>query len=281
MVFKWKDDHTPLILSLKKDQQCLWNTKAETYKNKVHRENALKEIVKELNIQDVTVEDIKLKIKTIRTRYSSELTKVNKSVKSGTGPADVYVPKLFWYKQADTFLHAVCIPRSSTGIAVPQRKRALSPQNHAEDDTEEGNDPDIEDTPEATGDSLPAVTNDGIVSNNETQLSQQSKRSRNTPSSSRRLNLPGISAVERAIDKLGTIASHNIETDNEFDHFCRSLAVQLKKMPLDRALICQTKLQNVMTEERMYLLTMEYAWSITIHLQLFHHSIPCTQAIVT
>ncbi|KAF5308939.1 hypothetical protein FQR65_LT00021 [Abscondita terminalis] len=154
---------------------------------------------------------------------------------------------------------------------VPQRKRALSPQNHTEDDTEEGNDPDIEDTPEATGDSLPAVTNDGIVSNNETQLSQQSKRSRktipeanlNTTSSSRRLNLPGISAVERAIDKLGTIASHNIETDNEFDHFCRSLAVQLKKMPLDRALICQTKLQNVMTEERMYLFRMEHALSNT------------------
>ncbi|KAF5278920.1 hypothetical protein FQR65_LT15495 [Abscondita terminalis] len=227
MVFKWKDDHTPLILSLMKDRQCLWNTKAETYKNKVHRENALKEIVKELNIQDVTVEDVKLKIKTIRTRYSSELTKVNKSVKSGTGPDDVYVPKLFWYKQADTFLHAVCIPRSSTGTAVPQRKRALSPQNHTEDDTEEGNDPDIEDTPEATGDSLPAVTNDGIVSNNETQLSQQSKRSRktipeanlNTTSSSRRLNLPGISAVERAIDNLGTIASHYIETDSDsFDH---------------------------------------------------------------
>ncbi|KAK9727948.1 Alcohol dehydrogenase transcription factor Myb/SANT-like [Popillia japonica] len=125
MVFKWKDDHTPLILSLMKDRQCLWNTKAETRKNKVYRENALKEIVKELNIQDVTVEDIKLKIKTIRTRYSSELTKVNKSVKCGTGSDDVYVPKLFWYKQADTFLHAVCIPRSSTGTALKIKYEGL------------------------------------------------------------------------------------------------------------------------------------------------------------
>lgn len=75
--------------------------------------------------------------------------------------------------------------------------------------------------------------------------------------------MPGIPAVERAIDKLGTIASHNIETDNEFDHFCRSLAVLLKKMHLDRALICQTKLENVMTEEHMYLFRMEHALSNT------------------
>jgi hypothetical protein len=35
MVFKWKDDHTPLILSLLEDRQCLWNTKVPEYKNKV------------------------------------------------------------------------------------------------------------------------------------------------------------------------------------------------------------------------------------------------------
>ncbi|KAF5286535.1 hypothetical protein FQR65_LT12539 [Abscondita terminalis] len=121
-------------------------------------------------------------------------------------------------------------------------QKALSPQNHTEDDTEEGNDPDIEDTPEATGDSLPAVTNDGIVSNNETQLSQQSKRSRKTipeanlniTSSSRRLNLPGISAVERAIDKLG-FTQHkrlimNLITSAEV------LVVQLKKKCLYQCL---------------------------------------------
>jgi hypothetical protein len=35
MGFKWKDDHTPLILSLMEDCQCLWNTKVPEYKTKV------------------------------------------------------------------------------------------------------------------------------------------------------------------------------------------------------------------------------------------------------
>lgn len=40
-------------------------------------------------------------------------------------------------------------------------------------------------------------------------------------------------------------------TEDEFDLFCRSLAVQLKRMPLHRALICQQKLQEVMVQERL------------------------------
>jgi hypothetical protein len=45
----------------------------------------LEEMVKQLNIPDLTQEDVKLKIKSIRSRYSSELAKVLKSKKSGAG----------------------------------------------------------------------------------------------------------------------------------------------------------------------------------------------------
>jgi hypothetical protein len=62
-------------------------------------------MVKELNIPDLTPEDVKLKIKPIHSRYSSELVKVLKSEKSGAGRDDIYIPKLFWFKQADLFLH--------------------------------------------------------------------------------------------------------------------------------------------------------------------------------
>jgi hypothetical protein len=43
-------------------------------------------MVKELNISDVTPEDVKLKIKTIRTRYSYELGKALKSEKKWCWP---------------------------------------------------------------------------------------------------------------------------------------------------------------------------------------------------
>jgi hypothetical protein len=52
--------------------------------------------VVELNLDGVTIDDLKFKIKTIRTRYASELSKVQNSLKSGAGTDDVYIPNLFW-----------------------------------------------------------------------------------------------------------------------------------------------------------------------------------------
>lgn len=74
--------------------------------------------MEELNLDGVTIDDLKAKIKTIRTRYASELSKVQNSLKSGAGTDDIYIPKLFWYKQADTFLRSVCVPRRSTSTQV-------------------------------------------------------------------------------------------------------------------------------------------------------------------
>jgi hypothetical protein len=72
-----------MVLDLLINQECLWDVKSENYRNRHIRDKALEEMVKELNIPDVTPEDVKLKIKKIRTRYSYELGKVLKSEKSG------------------------------------------------------------------------------------------------------------------------------------------------------------------------------------------------------
>lgn len=62
--------------------------------------------------------------------------------------------------------------------------------------------------------------------------------------------------MEQAIDKLQNISDQCQEPeDDEFDLFCKSLACQLKKMPLERALVCQGKLQSVMTQERLHQIT--------------------------
>ncbi|GFG31239.1 hypothetical protein Cfor_06767 [Coptotermes formosanus] len=59
-----------------------------------------------LSFPVLTVEDVKLKIKTIRTRYAAELAKLINSENSGAGLHDMYVPKLFCFKQAHSFLLA-------------------------------------------------------------------------------------------------------------------------------------------------------------------------------
>jgi len=64
---------------------------------------AYKTLHGELYLTQLSVNDIMAKIKTIRTRYCSELAKIRKSEKSGAGSNDLYVPRLFWFKQSPTF----------------------------------------------------------------------------------------------------------------------------------------------------------------------------------
>lgn len=250
MVFKWKENHTPLILGLLEDRQCLWNTKTKDYRNKLTRSNALKEIVNELNFPGLTVEDIKLKIKTIRTRYSSELSKVQQSEKSGTGNNGIYVPKLFWFKQADSFLRAVCVPRTSASTTIIKSKTGNSAINkiNKEDNKQQIDVNSKDDIAEKKNEPV------GQLYRNETSGSSRNnwKTTKSTTTAARKRCFSEISSVEKIINKISRIAGENKAPENEFDYFCRSLAIQLKNMPLDRALICQEKLQSVMVEERLY-----------------------------
>jgi len=125
MVFKWRDDHTQLVLDLLHNQECLWNVKSENYRNQNIRDKALEGMVKQLSIPNLTQEDVKLKIKSVRSRYSSELAKVLKSEKSGAGRDGIYVPKLFWLKQADLFLCSVCTLRLSSSTKVSKQNLLL------------------------------------------------------------------------------------------------------------------------------------------------------------
>ena len=68
-----------------------------------------------------------------------------------------------------------------------------------------------------------------------------------------------VESIHGAIHKLAKISYENKQQTemHEFDAFCNSLAMQLKKMPLQQALICQEKLQAVITQHRLSLLSSE------------------------
>lgn len=75
------------------------------------RDRAFEAIVKELGFVKLTVDDLKAKLYIICTLYSYELSNVEKSLEFvGTGVYEIYVPKLFWYQQADAFLRSVPTP---------------------------------------------------------------------------------------------------------------------------------------------------------------------------
>ena len=110
MSFAWKDDHMETFLEIYRNHECLWNKKSENYHKTNIREKAYKTLHTELNLPHLSVNDIRAKIKTIPTRYCSELAKIRKSEKSVAGSNDLYVPSLFWFKQAHSFLRDVCTP---------------------------------------------------------------------------------------------------------------------------------------------------------------------------
>ncbi|XP_064555357.1 adenylate cyclase, terminal-differentiation specific [Drosophila montana] len=86
-------------------QPCLYNSLLDTYKNRVAREEAYEAIIRTLKIPQLTVLDIKLKIKSVRTVYTKELRILMREKELGR----CYEPKLFWFRRADSFLRAVSL----------------------------------------------------------------------------------------------------------------------------------------------------------------------------
>lgn len=66
----------------------------------------------------MTQNDLKIKIKNIRTTYNRELSKLLKSKKSGASTNNIYKPGLRWFEQADKFLRPVTEARPSKSNLV-------------------------------------------------------------------------------------------------------------------------------------------------------------------
>ncbi|XP_055389796.1 uncharacterized protein LOC129618810 [Condylostylus longicornis] len=88
-------------------QECLWNSRLSSYKDKGARHEAYEQIIKELNMNGITHNDIRAKIKGVRTTYKKEL-ETSLFKKSKGLPHE---PKLSWFKQADAFLRSVSTSR--------------------------------------------------------------------------------------------------------------------------------------------------------------------------
>lgn len=74
------------FLEVYQEKNNLRNPKLELYRNNVARKTALDEIIYSLQKPNLIQNDLKIKIKNIRTTYSRELSKLLKSKKSGAEP---------------------------------------------------------------------------------------------------------------------------------------------------------------------------------------------------
>ncbi|CAJ0960765.1 unnamed protein product [Ranitomeya imitator] len=130
---------------------CLWKIKSADYSNRYKKKAAYKKLValyKEHHPTETVDENIvRKKIQALSTVYKKEINKVKKSMKSGAGTDNVYVPKL-WYYDLLAFTRDQKIPRpcqTVTSLCAPSAEEILpeSPDEHVPPqhlETPEGND---------------------------------------------------------------------------------------------------------------------------------------------
>ncbi|XP_065368837.1 uncharacterized protein LOC135961267 [Calliphora vicina] len=115
------------FIELYRSHEILWNMNLSSYRRNDLKMKAYESIAAETNIP---VEEVKKKIKSLRTAYSAEKSKVENSKKSGSDTDSLYITTLFWYNEM-TFLDASLIRRKTVDNSnqvskKPNKKHLIS-----------------------------------------------------------------------------------------------------------------------------------------------------------
>ncbi|KAF0739506.1 MADF domain-containing protein, partial [Aphis craccivora] len=81
---------------------CLWDKSLDEYRNRVKRDHAEEMLLQFSKMP--TIKELRQKIRNIRCTYNQEVSKIKKSMVTGSGSSTVYKPKLSWFSLADSFL---------------------------------------------------------------------------------------------------------------------------------------------------------------------------------
>lgn len=76
MTTRWSEQQTLQLIQLYKSYEFLWDRETELYKNIYARKQAYDAIVNEMEVPGLTSQDVRSKIKNLRTAYYQELRKM-------------------------------------------------------------------------------------------------------------------------------------------------------------------------------------------------------------
>lgn len=113
---KLADEINLKFVQLYREEECLWNASIPSHKDKQMRNSSLEKIRDILNKDgiEMSIKEIKNKIKNLRATYCQELTKIEKSERSGAGTAEVYKPKIIWFEEMHNFIKKVPMKRKTS-----------------------------------------------------------------------------------------------------------------------------------------------------------------------
>ncbi|XP_049701931.1 uncharacterized protein LOC126055675 [Helicoverpa armigera] len=280
---KWSEDLTIQMIIEYEKREYLWNPVSEHYKNKKIREQGYIEIINALNLVDVTVKELKNKIKNIRSSYSVELKKIRAARKAG---AHAYRPSVTWFEHADRFLRAIVTPSSvdNSLVEIPasddsdvvqdlsERKSPEKKSPRKRRSSTRSSTPYVLNTPsprpgtpfglsQGTFGILPPVTSApflnppvGIATPLTTSLATiypvPTKQKKSNSDSGDHTDLPQ------------DLSQHSENgNENEFEMFGKLIASQLRKLPLSLALDTQLKIQTLVNAARIQAVYQQYSYA--------------------
>ncbi|KAL1487920.1 hypothetical protein ABEB36_015305 [Hypothenemus hampei] len=210
---RWSENMTIKFVQEYRARPCLWNTKLAIYKNKAARDTALKEIEEVMGVEGFGINEIKNKIKNLRSTYSQEKRKIKDSKKSGAGIDDVYVPNIKWSSEMDSFLKN-----------FEDKKRPTEDNFNITEQFEDNND-----------------FQQCITTTKETVEEILSKKPK-TPS-----KLQQVSTMVQDLKKISEKVTMEPCNENEFIIFGRSVVAQLNSLTPLSAIKAQERIQSVLT----------------------------------
>ncbi|XP_062550706.1 uncharacterized protein LOC134215559 isoform X2 [Armigeres subalbatus] len=232
---RWSEDKSLVFVQHYEKYRSLWDPSYKDYRNRDIRNQAIKLLSTDMECSGITMttDDVKNRIKSIRTTYAAEKRKIEKSKKSGSSSDDIYQPSCSWYEVADRFLRKSATIRPvfenldlNSQISSPMM--STSYQDH------------IDSGPEENEGNCSTQNQTGYVSS---KINNKKKRRQN----------PTIEAVNK-LEKIYESSRTDL-TEDEYDIFGKYIAANLRKLSVLRALDAQEKINAILLNARKLELT--------------------------
>ncbi|XP_053615852.1 uncharacterized protein LOC128678380 [Plodia interpunctella] len=250
---RWGDEKTTQFIHLYRQHECLWNPSSPLYKNKVARDYAYNKIQEAFKLP---VQEIKNKIKSLRSTYHQELKKVDNSKSTGNGSSELYKPNLAWFKEMeflnDTFEHRRSIQIELQLQPSLQTTVKIEPPESSSETCNSTVEPPQSTSQHTSVSPQQSFTQTNVTRNDPptTSASSTKKTVQNKRKHDKNQTLSTLQRLEKISAAINTRPK-----EDEFYYFGQNVAAQLRSLPLHDALDLQSKIQMLISTERTRLST--------------------------
>ncbi|KAM7352668.1 uncharacterized protein ACRADG_005103 [Cochliomyia hominivorax] len=225
--------------------ECLWDYNSLDYKNSAIKYQAWKEIAKNFNKD---VEEVKRKIKYLRSAYVAERKKVEASKR--VNPNTPYRPNLFYYHDLD-FLHNIVVCRKFGGSADVDNTDTQFDSVQISQDTEEEDDVMVtySNPVEEVDIKESDICKSEFILEPEPDLSPPHRTSANSTPVMSRAQKRRISEEETKTKKSPII--QNSKSKNLYMMFGKTMSLQLQQLPIDVAVLAMSEIHTILTKKTL------------------------------